>query len=74
VHRHLVVFSYRVLKRYLGMLGFADVEGHGFGLYPFPNAVQPVLERMDPWHCHQMVFIARKPASDTLSHSAGPRI
>ncbi len=74
VHRHLVVFSYRVLKRYLDMLGFAEVNGHGFGLYPFPNAVQPVLERMDPWHCHQMVFIARKPASDTLSHSAGPRI
>lgn len=34
VHRHLVVFSFRVLKRYLGMLGFADVKGHGFGLYP----------------------------------------
>jgi SAM-dependent methyltransferase len=60
VHRHLVVFSYRVLKRYLGMLGFADVRGHGFGLYPFPNALQPLLERIDPWHCHQMVFVARK--------------
>jgi SAM-dependent methyltransferase len=60
VHRHLVVFSYRVLKRYLGMLGFAEVKGHGFGLYPFPNALQPLLERIDPWHCHQMVFVARK--------------
>jgi SAM-dependent methyltransferase len=60
VHRHFVVFSYRVLKRYLDMLGFADVNGHGFGLYPFPNALQPMLERIDPWHCHQMVFVARK--------------
>jgi len=60
VHRHLVVFSYRVLKRYLGMLGFTDVKGHGFGLYPFPKTFQPVLERIDPWHCHQMVFVARK--------------
>lgn len=59
-HRHLVVFSYRVLKRYLRMLGFRNVEGRGFGLYPFPNFTQPLLERIDPWHCHQMVFVARK--------------
>jgi SAM-dependent methyltransferase len=74
VHRHLVVFSYRVLKRYLGMLGFTDVKGHGFGLYPFPNVIQPMLERMDPWHCHQMVFISKKPVSGTLSPSTGPRM
>jgi SAM-dependent methyltransferase len=60
VHRHLVVFSYRALKRYLGMLKFAEVKGHGFGLYRFPNAFQPVLEHIDPWHCHQIVFVARK--------------
>lgn len=60
VHRHLVVFSYRVLKSYLEMLGFAHVEGHAFGLYPFPNFMQGPLERIDPYHCHQMVFIARK--------------
>lgn len=60
VHRHLVVFSYRVLRRYLSMIGFSDVNGHGFGLYPFPNFLQPVLERIDPYHCHQMVFIAQK--------------
>lgn len=64
VHRDLVVFSYRVLKRYLGMLGFTEVKGHGFGLYPFPNAIQPLLERSDPWHCHQMVFVAKKWADD----------
>lgn len=60
VHRHLVVFSYRVLRRYLSMLGFAEVSGFGFGLYPFPNFMQPLLERIDPYHCHQMVFVCRK--------------
>lgn len=60
MHRHLVVFSYRVLRSYLHMLGFEDVRGHGFGLYPFPNFLQPVLEKIDPYHCHQMVFVARK--------------
>ncbi len=60
VHRHLVVFSYRVLRDYLTMLGFSEVRGYGFGLYPFPNALQPLLERLDPYHCHQMVFVARK--------------
>lgn len=60
VHRHLVVFSFRVLRRYLRMLGFSEIEGYGFGLYPFPNIMQPVLEKLDPYHCHQMVFVARK--------------
>ncbi|HUR40581.1 MAG TPA: methyltransferase domain-containing protein [Verrucomicrobiae bacterium] len=60
VHRHLIVFSYRVLRDYLRMAGFRDVQGRGFGLYPFPRALQPLLERLDPWHCHQMVFVARK--------------
>jgi SAM-dependent methyltransferase len=57
---HLVVFSYRVLKNYLRIIGFSDVVGRCFGLYPFPNFTQPVLERIDPYHCHQMVFIAKK--------------
>lgn len=60
VHRHLVVFSYRVLSSYLQMLGFREISGRGFGLYPFPNFSQPILERIDPYHCHQMVFTARK--------------
>lgn len=60
VHRHLVVFSYRVLRDYLGTIGFSRVEGRGFGLYPFPVALQPLLERLDPFHCHQMVFVATK--------------
>jgi SAM-dependent methyltransferase len=61
LHRHLVVFSYRVLKSYLQMLGLEQIQGHGFGLYPFPNFMQKPLEAVDPWHCHQMVFVARKP-------------
>lgn len=60
VHRHLVVFSFRVLRRYLRMLGFFEVTGYGFGLYPFPNFLQPAIERLDPYHCHQMVFVCRK--------------
>ena len=60
VHRHLVVFSFRVLRRYLQMLGFTEIQGYGFGLYPFPNFMQPLLEQLDPYHCHQMVFVARK--------------
>ncbi|MER2513616.1 MAG: class I SAM-dependent methyltransferase [Nitrosomonas ureae] len=67
VHRHLVVFSYRVLNRYLAMLGFARVEGRGFGLYPFPVFMQPFLEQFDPFHCHQMVFVATKVISEKRS-------
>jgi SAM-dependent methyltransferase len=63
VHRHLVVFSYRVLKTYLEMLGLESIRGYGYGLYPFPNFIQPFLERIDPYHCHQMVFVATKPAT-----------
>ena len=59
-HRHLVIFSFLVLRRYLRMLGFSSVRGQGFGLYPFPNVMQPMLEKLDPWHCHQMVFVAVK--------------
>jgi SAM-dependent methyltransferase len=58
--RHLVVFSYRVLRQYLTMIGFVEVYGYGFGLYPFPLFMQTLLERIDPYHCHQMVFVAKK--------------
>ncbi|MCK5716705.1 MAG: methyltransferase domain-containing protein [Thiomargarita sp.] len=64
VHRHLVVFSYRVLKKYLELLGFENIRGYGFGLYPFPNFMQTVLEKVDPYHCHQMVFVATKSSSN----------
>jgi len=60
VFRHLVVFSFRALRNYLRMIGFSDVVGRCFGLYPFPNFMQLVLERIDPYHCHQMVFTAKK--------------
>lgn len=60
VHRHLVVFSYRVLRKYLAMIGFKEIRGYGFGLYPFPEFMQPALHRIDPYHCHQMVFVAKK--------------
>ncbi|MGH8501852.1 MAG: class I SAM-dependent methyltransferase [Gammaproteobacteria bacterium] len=60
VHRHLVVFSYRTLRRYLRLIGLRDVQGRAFGVYPFPNTVQPWLEKVDPYHAHQMVFVATK--------------
>lgn len=60
VHRHLVVFSFRILGKYLRMTGFRNVRGYGFGLYPFPRFSQKMLQRLDPYHCHQMVFVAEK--------------
>lgn len=60
VHRHMVVFSYRVLKKYLELIGFRRVRGRGFGLYPLPATLQGMVQRLDPWHCHQMVFVATK--------------
>lgn len=60
LHRHMVVFSFRVLRKYLRLAGFSKVRGFGFGLYPFPNAWQLVLEKIDPYHCHQMVMVAEK--------------
>jgi len=59
-YAHMVVFSFRVLRRYLKIAGFSTVRGFAFGLYPFPNFMQPLLEALDPYHCHQMVMIARK--------------
>jgi SAM-dependent methyltransferase len=54
--RHLVVFTYRVLRDYLNSLGFKHIRCRAYGYYPFPKSLQPILERLDPWHCHQMVF------------------
>jgi SAM-dependent methyltransferase len=68
VHRHLVVFSYSVLKKYLEHLGFVNVRGYGFGLYPFPNFLQPALEKIDPFHCHQLVFAAQRGTSNNQAH------
>jgi hypothetical protein len=58
--RHLVVFSYRVLRKYLSILEFRDIQSYGYGVYPFPRFAQPLLERLDPWHVHQLVFSATK--------------
>lgn len=59
-HRHMMVFSFRLLKKYLKLAGFSSVRAFGFGLYPFPIWLQPFLEKIDPYHCHQMVMVARK--------------
>jgi len=58
--RHLVVFTYRVLNDFLSSLGFTHVEGKAYGYYPFPKILQRVFERLDPWHCHQMIFDCRR--------------
>jgi len=58
--RHLVVFTYKVLRFYLKSLGFEHIIGKGYGIYPFPKFMQPILEKLDPWHCHQLLFNCRK--------------
>jgi hypothetical protein len=60
LHRHMVVFSFRVLRKYLRLAGFSDVRAYGFGLYPFPNFMQPLLNKLDPFHCHQMMMVATR--------------
>ena len=58
--RHLVVFTFKVLRSYLKTLGFKRVAAKAFGVYPFPKFMQPLLEKIDPWHCHQMLFNCQK--------------
>ena len=65
-HRHLVVFSFKVLSRFLVGTGFAIEESRGFGYYPFPRRLQRMLERLDPGRCHQMVFLARKTSTQSF--------
>jgi hypothetical protein len=59
-HRHLVVFSFKVLRRFLTLTGFSVIDARGFGHYPFPLWLQPWLERIDRVHCHQMVFVCTR--------------
>ncbi|MGH8225468.1 MAG: class I SAM-dependent methyltransferase [Gammaproteobacteria bacterium] len=59
-HRHLVVFSYKALRKFLSMTGFTINAAKGFGYYPLPVWLQPLFERLDPYHCHQMVFVCTK--------------
>jgi SAM-dependent methyltransferase len=54
--RHMVVFTYRTLKDYLGMLGFRKITALTYGYYPFPKSLQRFFEKLDPWHCHQLLF------------------
>jgi SAM-dependent methyltransferase len=55
-HRHLVVFTYRTLYDYLKLLGFHKIAALPYGYYPFPKMMQKILEKCDPWHCHQLLF------------------
>ena len=54
--RHLVVFTYRTLYDYLKLLGFRKITAIPYGYYPFPKVIQKILEKLDPWHCHQLLF------------------
>lgn len=60
MHRHLVVFSLKVLRRFLQLNGYRIVAARGFGYYPLPIALQPLFEQVDPGHCHQMVLVCEK--------------
>lgn len=55
-HRHLVVFTYRTLHDYLKLLGFRKISARAYGYYPFPQKMQRLFEKLDPWHCHQLLF------------------
>lgn len=59
-HRHLVVFSFKSLRKFLSMCGFDISAARGFGYYPFPVWMQPLFERIDRDHCHQMVLVCDK--------------
>jgi SAM-dependent methyltransferase len=59
-HRHLVVFSYSALRRILVQTGFELEASRAFGYYPLPKFIQPLFERLDPFHSHQMVLVGRK--------------
>lgn len=59
-HRHLVVFSYKALKRLFNLLKFGETRLEAFGYYPFPKFLQPAMEKIDAAHCHQVVVIAKK--------------
>jgi SAM-dependent methyltransferase len=43
--RHLVVFTYKVLRFYLKSLEFEHITGKAYGIYPFPKFIQPILEK-----------------------------
>lgn len=58
--RHLVVFTYRTLYDFLNLMGFRKITARAYGYYPFPKKMQPLLEKLDPWHCHQMIFICQR--------------
>jgi SAM-dependent methyltransferase len=54
--RHLVVFTYRTLYDYLKLLGFRKISVRAYGYYPLPKMMQQLFEKLDPWHCHQLLF------------------
>jgi SAM-dependent methyltransferase len=54
--RHLVVFTYKTLYDYMKLLGFRKIFACTYGYYPFPKVIQQLLEKLDPWHCHQLLF------------------
>lgn len=59
-HRHLVVFSFKSMRKFLLMSGFQIAAARGFGYYPLPLWLQPLFERIDRDHCHQMVLVCDK--------------
>jgi SAM-dependent methyltransferase len=53
---HLVVFIYRTLYDYLKLLGFRKITAIPYGYYPLPKGMQKIFEKLDLWHCHQLLF------------------
>ena len=60
--RHLVVHTWRSLQAILVDTGFQIVERRAYGYHPLPPGPARLMCRVDPWHCHHMTFLVRKPA------------
>lgn len=63
MHRHIVVPTYRSMRRLLIQLGFEINGTWGIGYYPFPPALADLLSKIDIAHCHHYLINAQKPLS-----------
>lgn len=64
MHRHIVIPTYRSLRRILLKAGF-EIEGSwGFGYHPFPPLISDWLCKVDLAHAHHYLIKARKPISN----------
>jgi SAM-dependent methyltransferase len=61
MHRHIVVPTFRSLRRVLVRAGFHIEESRGFGYYPFPPPIAAWMCKIDIFHAHHYLIRARRP-------------